>query len=89
MNTFYKSKLLALSLYCGLAVLPLRSMADDIDIFLGSSGGAAAAPKVMIMLDNSTDDLFTAKLNAISSVLDSITAAAPVSVGLAMWSPGT
>jgi type IV pilus assembly protein PilY1 len=89
MNTFFKSKLFALSLYCGLAVLPLRSMADDIDIFLGSSGGAAAAPKVMIMLDNSTNDLFAAKLDAISSVLNSITAAAPVSVGLAMWSPGT
>lgn len=63
-------------------------MADDTDIFVGSSGGVAVSPKIMIMLDNSTGDLFTGKLNAISAVLNSINTSNPLDVGLAMWSPG-
>lgn len=65
------------------------SIAEDIDIFVGSSGGVAVAPKIMIMLDNSTNDLFAEKLNAISSVLNSINSTNPIDIGLAMWSPGS
>jgi type IV pilus assembly protein PilY1 len=67
----------------------LPAMADDIDLFLGTSGGAATAPQVMIMLDNSTNDLFTAKLAAISTVLNNIVSTAPMNIGLALWSPGS
>lgn len=88
MNAFCNARrmLLAVALCCALA--PVRSMAEDIDIFLGSSGGSASSPNVMIMLDNSVNDLFAAKIDAIIAVLATITAAEPVDVGLAMWSPG-
>lgn len=74
--------------------VPLKSGADDIDIFVGSSAGAADAPNVMILLDNSpnwsrasqhwpdADTQGDAELQAISSVLNSITL--PINVGLAM-----
>ena len=42
-----------LSVALTLASLPLR--AEDIDIFVGSSGGSSAAPQVMILLDSTTD----------------------------------
>jgi type IV pilus assembly protein PilY1 len=87
MNTFSNPRVLALALWCGFAITPLQARADDIDIFLGRSGGTAAAPKVVIMLDNSSSDLFAAKLDGISAVLDTIVATSPVAVGLAMWSP--
>jgi type IV pilus assembly protein PilY1 len=89
MIRFSASSFLMRTVACLFLLLPLRGMADDTDIFVGSSGGAAAAPKVIILLDNSTSDLFTAKLAAISSALNSITATGPIEVGLAMWSPGT
>ncbi|GAB7546171.1 pilus assembly protein [Cupriavidus sp. 8B] len=88
MNSFRLLKFLALILYCCLGLAPLRGMADDIDIFIGSSGGSASAPKVMIFLDNSVGDLFAAKADAISYVLGTITSTTPIDVGLAMWSPG-
>jgi type IV pilus assembly protein PilY1 len=82
------------ALIAGLALAPLASQADDIDIFTGSSGGAASAANVVILLDNSPNwsrasqqwpDAPTqgqAELAAIASVLNSITS--PVNVGLAM-----
>ena len=82
-----RSKYLALALCCGLFLAPSNGVAEDIDIFIGSSGGAAANPKVTILLDNSTNDLFAAKLDAISLVLDSITS--PTDVGLALWGGST
>jgi type IV pilus assembly protein PilY1 len=94
-----KPKLLALVLNVGVALAPLHAIADDIDIFIGSSGGAAAAPNVMILLDNSDNwsrasqhwpDAPTqgdAELRAISSVLNSITT--PVNLGLAMLTSST
>ncbi|MCU6433496.1 hypothetical protein LPB67_06835 [Undibacterium sp. Jales W-56] len=74
-----------LSLSLSLAVAPVSAIAEDIDIYLGSSGGTATAPKVMIMLDNTTNDLFPAKLSAIKTVLDKITV--PMDIGLALYSP--
>lgn len=89
MAIFRSFRFLALACSFVFFMLPLQGMADDTDIFVGSSGGTAAAPKVIIFLDNSTNDLFTAKLAAISAALNNITATTPVSVGLAMWSPGS
>ena len=86
MSHFGNRTFLALALWCSFCLTPLQAMADDIDIFLGASGGSAVAPKVTILLDNSTDDLFAAKLDAISTVLDTVfTAGKPMNIGLAMW----
>ncbi len=90
MKTLSRLKLFVLSLYCGLAVLAPRAMAEDIDIFLGASGGSAAAPNVMILVDNSIDWVSDtpngkSKFMAISAVLNSITT--PMNVGLAMFTP--
>ncbi len=41
----------ALALLIGLSVAP-GAFADDIDIFLGLSGGSADAPNVMVLIDN-------------------------------------
>lgn len=55
MNTFYKSKFLALLIgYC-LSFSPLRGAADDIDLFVGSSAGTAGNPNVLIVLDNTSN----------------------------------
>jgi type IV pilus assembly protein PilY1 len=43
------------ALFCCLASFYYSSTAEDIDIFTGASGGAAAAPNVMFLLDNSTN----------------------------------
>jgi type IV pilus assembly protein PilY1 len=45
--------LLVATLCVGAIVKPLRTMADDIDIFLGTSGGTADAPNVIFLVDNS------------------------------------
>ncbi|HEX8782624.1 MAG TPA: hypothetical protein VF764_04585, partial [Steroidobacteraceae bacterium] len=50
MNTMHKLKLVAL-LCSGIALAP-PALADDIDIFLGMSGGTSDAPNVMILIDN-------------------------------------
>ena len=89
MNIIQRSRLLILVLCCGLLLTPLRGMPEDIDIFLGTSGGVVQAPKVMIVLDNTTSDLFTAKLAAISTVLNSIVSTAPMDIGLALYSPSS
>jgi type IV pilus assembly protein PilY1 len=76
----------------GLMTAPFPATAEDIDIFTGASGGAAAAPKVMILVDNSINwvsDLPAgkSKFDAISALLDTITA--PTDVGLAMFTKGS
>src|SRR5437762_5920005 len=50
MNTL-RTLRLALALLIGLSVAP-GAFADDIDIFLGLSGGSADAPNVMVLIDN-------------------------------------
>jgi type IV pilus assembly protein PilY1 len=70
---------------------------DDIDIFLGVSVNSTDAPNVIFLLDNGPNWSRAAQhwpdnggvqgqaeTTAISTVLNSITAAAPVNVGLAM-----
>jgi type IV pilus assembly protein PilY1 len=70
------------------------AFADDIDIFVGLSGGASAAPNVMFLIDNSTnwarqsqhwpngEQQGQAELQAIASALPGISR--PANVGLAM-----
>src|SRR5690349_6243108 len=52
-NFFHTAKILALT-SC-LALVYGATRADDIDIFVGSSGGSAAAQNVMFLVDNSTN----------------------------------
>src|ERR1700694_3455544 len=87
-NFVRNANFLALPLCCCFMLAPLQGMAEDIDIFSGPLG-LAGAPNVMILVDNSQtgDGIYARKFNAISIVLDSITPAAPMSVGLAMWTP--
>src|SRR5712664_174153 len=91
--------LLAALLGAGLTLSPLPLRAEDIDIFVGSSGGTAVAPNVIILIDNSPNwsrasqmwpDAPTqgdAEVRAISNVLNSFTN--PINVGLAMLTPST
>lgn len=46
---------LAASLGACATILPLRAGADDIDIFTGSSAGTAINPRVLIVLDNTSN----------------------------------
>lgn len=55
MKTFLKSKLFALALCLGFALLPLQSGAEDIDIFTGASGGTSINANVLIILDNTAN----------------------------------
>lgn len=41
------------ALLCAAALLACPALADDIDVFLGQSGGSGDAPNVMILIDNS------------------------------------
>jgi len=81
-------------LACALGALAAPvALADDIDIFVGTSGGTAAAPNVMFLLDNTSNwsrnnehwpDAPTqgdAELQAIAQVLPGI--AKPANIGLA------
>ena len=81
------------------AATPAARTAGDIDIFLGTSGGAADAPNVMFLIDNSANwsraaqhwpDAPTqgqAEVAAISSVLSYLlTQGQEINVGLAMLS---
>ena len=55
MCTFYHSKLPAL-ISCLVAMFtPLATVAEDIDIFTGASGGTAPIPQVLIILENTTN----------------------------------
>lgn len=96
MNILNFSKWLALGTCLGLILVPPQIGAEDIDIFVGA-GGAAQAPNVIFLLDNSPnwsrnsqhwpDNGGTqgqAELAAMSGVLNTITSTDPVNVGLAM-----
>ena len=86
------SKFLTLMLCGALALLSFCAMAEDIDIFVGSSGGSAANPNVLIILDNTSNwsannqgwpggiTQGQAEVNAISQVVGSLDGS--VNVGL-------
>ena len=48
-------KPLAGALACALAATPLPAAADDIDIFTGASAGANINPRILIVLDNTSN----------------------------------
>jgi len=48
-------KALVVLLCMGLALAPLHVVADDIDIFIGASGGTSGNPNVLIVLDNTSN----------------------------------
>ena len=48
-------KLMALSLCASLGAAPIMATADDIDIFTGASAGAAINPRILIVLDNTSN----------------------------------
>src|SRR5450759_3645906 len=50
-----KHALRALLLCAAAAFVPTQSGAEDIDIFVGASAGAAAFPKILIVLDNTSN----------------------------------
>lgn len=88
MKNFRKDNLLSWIVVLSiLGALP-QVRAEDIDIFTSAgTTSTVTAPNVMIVLDNSTSDLFGAKIDAISAVIDKI---GKVNVGLAMYkSAGT
>jgi type IV pilus assembly protein PilY1 len=89
-------------LLCSGAFLAPQALADDIDIFLGSSGGSADAPSVMILIDNSSNwarqaqawgggmNQGQAELNAISQTLNALAGQSmPIKVGLALLTPNS
>lgn len=87
-----KRILLALALGSAFMLVPLRGTADDIDIYTGTSGGTAVAPRVILMIDNSQvgDANFPAKLTAIQNALKALAAQGkPILVGIALWVPAT
>ena len=55
MYTFYRSKLLILTVCCAALLTPLRTTAEDIDIFTGASAGTAANPHILFVLDNTSN----------------------------------
>ncbi|WP_316157565.1 pilus assembly protein [Cupriavidus sp. BIC8F] len=89
MSALHIRRLISGFLFCCLLIAPGFGRADDIDIFLGSSGGSAAAPHIMILMDNSNNWVSDqpngkSKFLALSAVLDSIKT--PTNVGLATFS---
>ena len=90
---------LALTLTLSAFALATSAWADDIDIFLGTSGGSADSPNIIFLIDNSPNWNRTAQnwpdnggvqgqaeLAAINSALAGITSTLPAKVGLAMLS---
>lgn len=55
MNISCVSKSVRLGFCASLLLMPLRSNAEDIDIFVGSSGGKSDAANVLIVLDNTSN----------------------------------
>ena len=98
MNALTKLKFSMLALLAGLVSFPLQASADDIDIFIGSSGGTSNNANVLIVLDNTTNwnrqsqhwpgqiTQAQAEVNAIRSVVTSL--GTNVNVGLMMITPG-
>jgi type IV pilus assembly protein PilY1 len=71
---------------------PLAAHCEDIDLFIGASGGSASAPHVMVLIDNSNDWVADqpngkSKFLALSAVMNSIKN--PVNVGLALFAKGS
>lgn len=97
MHILRKLKLSMLALLAGLAAAPMQAAAEDIDIFIGSSGGTANNANVLIVLDNTTNwnrqsqhwpgqiTQAQAEINAIKSVVTSL--GSNVNVGLMMITP--
>jgi hypothetical protein len=54
MNKLRKSILSAL-MTLSLALIPIGTIAEDIDIFTGASGGSSERPNVLIVLDNTSN----------------------------------
>ncbi|MFZ3286077.1 MAG: hypothetical protein WA191_04460, partial [Telluria sp.] len=49
------SKLVALSLCASLGAAPSIAAADDIDIFTGASAGSSINPRILVVLDNTSN----------------------------------
>ncbi|MDB6043187.1 MAG: hypothetical protein JWM63_1738 [Gammaproteobacteria bacterium] len=99
MNNFRRRVLCTITLCLAAAIIPVCTMADDTDIFVGSSGGMADAPNVLFLIDNSPNwsraaqkwpdnsgIQGVAELAAIQAELSTITAAQPMNVGVALLS---
>lgn len=83
---------LALAICCALSFTSMAAMADDTDLFLGTSGGTAVAPRVMLMVDNTqvSDQNFPNKMAAIKNALIALAGeGTPIEVGLALFNPST
>src|SRR5438067_7102900 len=96
MKTFRKSKCLAFMLSIGLVLSPIRGFSEDIDIFVGASGGGSS--NVLIVVDNTSNwarnsQAWTdggvsetqgqAEVNAIKQIVGTLNSS--VNVGLMMW----
>jgi type IV pilus assembly protein PilY1 len=91
MNQAIRSTL-ALALGAALGALPCAASADDIDVFTGASAGTAANPRILIVLDNTSNwsrqsqkwpggsSQGQSEVNAIKTVLSGLDAT--VSLGL-------
>lgn len=97
MSILRLSRFLFLGLCAGLLFAPLPGRADDIDIFVGASGGGGDAPNVIFLIDNTANwsrkaqkwpdndgVQGLAELAAMSSVLNTIKPTQPINVGMAM-----
>src|SRR6266851_1960901 len=97
MSHLCKLTIPALTLILSAFALPTGVRADDIDIFLGTSGGSADAPNIIFLIDNSPNwsrasqhwpdnggNQGQAELAAIISTLRTINGTRPANVGIAM-----
>lgn len=55
MNSFRQNRALAVFLSVWMTLLPLRSLAEDIDIFVGNTSSSTGNPNVLIVLDNTSN----------------------------------
>jgi type IV pilus assembly protein PilY1 len=97
MNALRMLKSAALALLAVLSMAPTGASAEDIDIFIGSSGGTANNANVLIVLDNTTNwnrqsqhwpgaiTQAQAEINAIKTVVASLSG--NVNVGLMLITP--
>jgi len=53
MTHLHKLTVPVLTLILSAFVVPTGARADDIDIFMGTSGGSSDAPNVIFLIDNS------------------------------------
>src|SRR5882724_9240829 len=97
MTHLHKLTVPVLTLILSAFVVPTGARADDIDIFMGTSGGSSDAPNVIFLIDNSPNwsrnsqhwpdnggNQGAAELAAVSSTLNRINSTRPANVGLAM-----